>query len=480
MGNALEPSERALNARNMEHKRNSRLRGDCVVKVRLSKNVSLLKSLYVLPINNMFKIFYPLIKCRSLSKFVFKNHVHISKRTFLSQAYYCQEVWDHRLQDPILQKVNLEELYYEIDQRFQKTRQVSAVDADIFVNAVRDGSYNDEILDVIHKLRLSADAGNALESTTHAVIRTLIQFGNNKDLLDALDDRLNYGMFLDFYTANILMDTYWKSNDFTSGARIASQLMLQEEFEHPLSRNFSLLHCYNFLLRPEGWPEYQKPEEPEEEVKIRVKYLRNPYDDDHFDLRDHNKIVGKTLAMFTKGRNDSLNKSLNILGLILYDKPKAAKESINKCISENIVLYKELVDLIPSENECKKDLENATTESANVQDILKVNVEKVAQESSENDIANQCKLFLKWESDRANALDEQKKRILTAKRLQNIEDLKKALKEKETKLWFFSNEEQIELEIEAKHGSRPKSEKATKVDEEGYVPPEVQSKRNVS
>lgn len=428
----------------------------------------------------MFKVL------NSLSSRIILNNncLRIYKRTFLSQAYYCQEVWDHRLNDPILQKQNLDELYYELDQRFQKTRQVSAIDVDIFVNAVTDDSYKDEILDVVHKLRLSSDTGNTLESTPHAVVRALTQHGNKNDLLEALDDRLNYGIFLDFYTVNILLDTYWKSKDFTSGARVASQLMLQEEFNHPLSKNLSLLHCYNFLLHPEGWPEYQKPEEPEEEVKIRVKFLRNPYDDDHFDLKDSHKIVGKTLAMFTKGDNDPLHRSLNVLGLALYDKPELLKKTIGECKSKNIALYKEIIDLVPEDNESKRKLQNLNTESKDVEDLLKANVEKAVQETSESDIANQCKLFLKWESDRVNALEEQKKRILTAKRLVNIEDLKNSLKEKETKLWFFSNEEQIELDIEAKKVFYPKrwfgNKKKPKKIDEGYVPPEVHTKQNLA
>lgn len=431
----------------------------------------------------MFKILN-LTRHGTLNKIAYTRYLKINRRTFLSQAYYCQEVWDHRLNNPVLQKLNFEELYYEIDQRFQKTRQISAVDVDIFVNAVTDSSYDDEILDVVHKLRLSADTGNTLESTPHAVIRMLTAHGNKNSLLEAIDDRLNYGIFLDFYTANLLLDTYWKNKDFTSGARVASQLMLQEDFKHPLCKSFSLLHCYNFLLHPEEWPEHPKPEEPEEEVKVRVKFLRNPYFDDHFDLTDPYQIVGKTLAMLTKGEIDPLHRSLNILGLALYDKPELLKEAVKECSSKNIILYKEIIDIVPEDNVSKKELQSLTTESKNVQDLLKADVEKAVQEKAESDIANQCKLFLKWESDRTNAIEEQKKRILTAKRLANIEDLKKVLNEKETKLWFFANEEQIELNIEAKKVYYPKrwfgNKKKPKKIDEGYVPPEVQAKKNLA
>ncbi|KAJ8949680.1 hypothetical protein NQ314_008141 [Rhamnusium bicolor] len=429
----------------------------------------------------MFKVLNPFLKQCTLKKLNYNNYQKFNIRTFLSQAYYCHEIWEHRLNNPVLQKVNLEELYYELDQRYQKTQQISAVDVDIFANAITNESYVDEVLDLVHKLRLSADTGNMLNSTSHAVIRALTQCGKKEDLLNALDDRLNYGLFLDFYTTNLLLDIYWKNKDFTSGARVASQLMLQEEFDHPLSNSLSLLHCYNYLFGPKDWPQYPKPEEPEEEVKIRVKYIRNPYDDDHFDLRDPNKIVGKTLAMFTNSKNDPLNKSLNILGLVLYNKQNLVKEVIKECTTKNLVLYKEIIDLIPENYESKEEVKSLNTKSADIQNLLKTNVENSVQEMSEGDIAKQCKTYSEWEANRINALEEQRKRRLTAKRLADVEDLKAALKEKETKLWFFDNEEQIELDIETKRVYYPKrwfgKMKTAKNIDEDYVPPEVHAKQ---
>ncbi|RZC41224.1 uncharacterized protein BDFB_001549 [Asbolus verrucosus] len=321
----------------------------------------------------MFKILSVTLKPRVLNVC---NHQKNCIRTFLSQAYYCKEIWEGRLNSPILQKVNLDVLYHELDQRFQKTRRISAVDVDIFANAVKDDLFIDELMDLIHKLRLSPDTGNTLNSTPHAVIRALLDHNRIEELLRTVDDRLNYGLFLDDYTANILLDTFWKGKNFVAGSIIASQMMLQEDFTHPLTKR--------------EWPQAPKPEEPEEEVKVRVKYLRNPYNDEHFDLREPQKIVGKTLAMATKNSQNPLHLSLRIIGLALLQ-----------------------------------------------------------------------------------ALEEQKKRLLTAERLAEIERIKKSLMEREQKLWFFENEENIELTIEEETASLP-SQKSEKVNvEENYVPPEV-------
>ncbi|XP_023016048.1 uncharacterized protein [Leptinotarsa decemlineata] len=400
-------------------------------------------------------------------------------RTFLSQAYYCQEAWEKRLNSPIFQKINLDELYYELDQRFQKSRQLSAVDVDIFANATNSDAFIDELLDIVHKLRLTADTGNTLNSTGHAVIRILLQYKKHDDLLNVLDDRLNYGLFLDYYTSNILMDSYWKSNDFTSGARVASQLMLQEEYEHPISRSLSLLHCYNYLSKPGKWPIPTAPVEPEEEIKVRVKYLRNPYNDDHFDLKEPDKIVGKTLAMFCKQKKDSLNKSLGIVGWALYNKNEKVLECAKEVQNNGTLLYKEVLDLVPDESDSKNIISQLPSESADVEELLISNVKKAVDTMSEKDIADQCETFSKWEAERMKALEEQKERLTIAKNIKDIEDLKTAMKEKETKLWFFENEEKIEFEIEEALEKMivPKTKKKSKVDDD-YIPPEVHSRQS--
>lgn len=104
------------------------------------------------------------------------------KRTFLSQAYYCNEVWEHRVNDPVLKKVKFDEMYYLLDQKYQKSRQISAVDVDVYVNALKNEDYVDEAMDLVHKLRLSPDTAYALDSTSHAVVRYLNEVGETERL----------------------------------------------------------------------------------------------------------------------------------------------------------------------------------------------------------------------------------------------------------------------------------------------------------
>lgn len=400
----------------------------------------------------------------------------LTRRTFLSQAYYCNEVWEHRLRSPIISKVNVNELYQDIDLRYHRSGQISPVDVDIFVNAAKKDSSIEDIIDLVHRLRLSGLACSTLDSTSHAVIRLLMQHKKYEDLLKLLNDPLNYGIFLDYYSLNLLMDTFYKNEDFVSGARVASHLMLQEEQDNPLTVAMALLHCFKYLNDPKDWPKELQQEEPEDEIKIRVKYLRNPYFDEHFDLSDPKQIVGKTLWFLTKGKDDILHISLCILGLELFGKTKEAEEILKKCISNNKKLYMDVLQLLPDDNIIRNTATNLL-ESANVEQLLVDNVNNMERNIAEKDVSEQCEKYLKWEETRKLALEEQHKKLLVQKKLANIEDIQKQLKDRETKLWFFEKEESINLGIQGKKVYYPKQyfgrkKKPKKIDEK-YIPPEI-------
>lgn len=284
------------------------------------------------------------------------------------------------------------------------------------------------------------------------------------------------------------MDTYWKQKNFVAGAQVARQLMLQEDVDHPLYSSLALLHCYHFLLKPEGWNVPPPPEEPEEEVKIRVKFVRNPYFDDHFDLKEPLQIVGKTLVALTKNKDDLLKRSFCLIGFALWNKIEQAKTLIESFKTNNKEVCKEILDLLPEENEIKKEANVLEKKSEDVSAVLQKEVKIAEQTIAEKDIVKQCEIFAKWEDDRRKALEEQKEKLLRIRRLQEIEETQKALKDKETKLWFFENEENIELQIQEEEALNIPQEQtaivrkqlaAAKAEEdENYVPPEIVKRRS--
>lgn len=291
-------------------------------------------------------------------------------RTFLSEAYKCTEAWQARLNTPILQQVNVTTFYYELDRKFHQHGQVCAVDIDIFANKLNDNNHLEELADIVHKLRLTAETTNTLDSTGHAVIRHHLDYGdeNITDLIQILDDRLSYGVFLDTYTANLTLDRLLKLKNYRLAAKVASLLMLQEDFENEISRALSLYACYKFLENPVPFEEPVKPEvaaaeettgvakpmdakamrkakKKQEELKIRVKFIRNPYFDDHFDLQNSQHLVGKTFLVLARYIDGMLGNTLKLLGHCFYEKYVDGSEFIQS-LGEPKQLHKDAIEIV--------------------------------------------------------------------------------------------------------------------------------------
>ncbi|CAF4372194.1 unnamed protein product, partial [Rotaria magnacalcarata] len=65
-----------------------------------------------------------------------------------------------------------------------------------------------------------------------------------------------------------------------------------------LTRALGLNACYNFYLTAtdEDFKNVQEEEDDEDIVKVKVNFVRNHTNDDHFDLIDKRKLLGKTTA----------------------------------------------------------------------------------------------------------------------------------------------------------------------------------------
>lgn len=271
----------------------------------------------------------------NLSKNCFRlRHTPVSVRTFLSEAYKLTEAWNARLSTPLLAKIKIDNFYYELDQKFNQSKVASPIDIDIYANKVTDDNHFDEIGDLLNKLRKTSEATNILDSTGHAYIRNLLEYDQIDQLIQILDNRIEYGVFLDDYAANLAIDKLLKVGKFSEAARVATIFMLQEDFANPITRALSLFACYKYLGNAEVFEDLKPPPEPvqekgqkkkkKEEIKIRVKFLRNPYFDDHFDIRDSQQLVGKTLLFIGKEYSNAgdtkLGTNVQLLGLALYQK----------------------------------------------------------------------------------------------------------------------------------------------------------------
>jgi small subunit ribosomal protein S27 len=256
-----------------------------------------------------------------------------------------------------------------------------------------------------------------LDSSQHAFVR--ISQNNIETLFSVLNSRLEYGVFLDYYTANFLMDKFIKDKNFMLAARIATLQMLQEDFNHPITKYLSVYSCYKFLDSLETFIDLIPPAPVEtevvaqapvkkkkvEEIKKRVGYLRNPYHDDHFDIKNTNHLVGKTflyLAEEVQKDDQVLANSLNILGYALYEKYEEGLEFLEK--SQKQTFYKEALDKVNDFGSKAENLEEhgqkfyegikklADLKDGKVDEIVEGYIKKAVSAQESKDIENQKKV----------------------------------------------------------------------------------------
>lgn len=291
------------------------------------------------------------------------------RQTFLTAAYQCADTWNNRLAATTLTAIRPEQFYYDLDQQFQQSGKCSAIDIDLFANHLKATGYHDEIADLLHRQRNTDETTSILSSTGHALIRYYIDHDNVNELFPILNDPISYGVFLDSYTANLMLDKLIRSKDYAGAARISTFMMLQEDFTNAITTSMSLYAIWKFLQLPnlsfdtpsvaaaaeetaeaaaatETAPKKPAAKKKKEEIRVRVDYLRNQFFDDHFDLTDCRQLVGKTLLMIAAETSDAAaQKSVELLGLFYRGKYAEATEVLRT----DGQLYKDVIDHVVSQ-----------------------------------------------------------------------------------------------------------------------------------
>nr|ACO11897.1 Mitochondrial 28S ribosomal protein S27 [Lepeophtheirus salmonis] len=368
--------------------------------------------------------------------------------TYLTEAHKAQKLWDERLNSKIFEKIKMEDFYFEMDRKFNREKRGSHIDMDIFANAVTSVTQCDPLEDLLHRFRRTPQSFKTLPSTHHAVVRAYLSLGKTEELLRMLDDRLNFGLFLDPYSTILLLDSFLVDKNYRSAAKVASHIMLQEEIdqEFALARSMAIYGALKYALtdindqKTIPWDpiQYSEKKEPEEEIKIRVEYLDPVYNDDHFDLIKGDDIVGKTLMFLGKNSNDDILKnSLIVLACALRGQNIPESGPVSSCISKR--LQELLEDEIFSNLKFEEFDIFQYLDQCIVQDLESLHFDLKLKE-----------LYIKWDSVRENELRKQYDSYMREHRLDEIGRKKKLLQEKEETLFFFDNVKKMDLLKEEK------------------------------
>lgn len=335
-------------------------------------------------------------------------------RTYLSSTFSCDEAWESRLNHKIFQQVNSEVMYYDLDGAYNKTKKLAAVDIDVFVNAQKDDSFITEVEELLYKLRLTAETSATLPTTHHAVIRLFLKLGRVEDLVRILYDRLNYGIFPDYYCTLLLLDYLLKKGDFRHAAKIAALDMFQEDYSHDLVRLMSLFAIHKYLLTDQLWNDPLPPpvenDEDEEEIKVRVLWVRNPYFDNHFDLDNGNHICGKSLLMISSKIEGPIRQSYKLMGLTLYnlwDKLEAELVDLSSRVKNQSdpILYADALEFTC--NFVKENLTDSGKQNKILELINQIDSHSCIQESLLTTVENEMKNLI--EKREKNEIQTQEK-----------------------------------------------------------------------
>ena len=305
--------------------------------------------------------------------------------------------------------------------------------------------------------------------------------------------------------------TFCNTLYITDAVKVAIQLMLQEEYDNSISNQMSIYSCYAYLRKPqpEPWdPEPRpKPVEPEEVVKVRVDYIREPYFDEHFDLTEQKHLIGKTLVGFGKHMKGAVGSTSVLLGWTMFEKydkvlahldsvlqspvkPLIYKEWITQCqklVQESTKLPDQFAEQF--ENKLRSLETDGFICDGDILEVIRQKTMEAVQQHQQSEIQKQLETYVQWDNRRQAELDTEVRKIERQKRLEILEAKKKELQEKEELLNFFDNVDQWELRYLEKQEVRQKREEETaqrgraisskqlrQAEEDSYVPPEVQKK----
>ncbi|XP_018788694.1 PREDICTED: uncharacterized protein LOC108968850 [Bactrocera latifrons] len=346
----------------------------------------------------------------------------------------------------------------------------------------RDNGFSESLL----KLRSVPDKAAQFDATNYAIFRNFLDHENIDELLSLIKNRLQSGIFIDNFLGCYILNQLLQENNFIGATEVSLEIFKQDSLDNKLVSGLILKSIFEYLklnidqIIPPVVKE-KKSSKKSDEKKIRVKFIRNE------STNQQAEEIGKALCRISELYPDELTENLKLLGALLDNRNNLATSLVN---NKEIVFCKQTLELCKSLLKNKEVVdENLTNginlrlegavDTKNIDALLSVFLE--AGKKDETKLIEQQKA--KYELWKEQDILEKSKQInITppSERKENIEQILADINQKRQKLWYFENEELIDLEIFKKNKSYPKrwfgKKKKPKVVDDNYVPPEITRK----